>query len=349
MKYTMNEQNGYLEIICEKPVEIQDCCYDEKRDEYVIAVKHYKGKNYSVEYIVVNREGKNVKNLLEKQGVNPRFVLAPDKSLWIGMSSICTKKDGEIVLPLYERERVTKEIIKADVGVNYDFFWNGCHWGYVQDMWGDKPDKLLKYEFDKNELYKTRKTMKLEGQFGATPYVQDDVLYLCKRDFDEGIVRLFKMNTPEEIEVFGTSATVGGFTWCYLVCVDGGECVVIGVEENEIYRLRISLNGELLEKKCIFTLDDTMFYSIMDFEVTKDGNVDFSYVSEHQCGSIRIRKDVVEEIFKYKEEKLYCRNKEIASECKMAFHIMSDGTNCWHLGTNISATGSTCKTIYVSK
>lgn len=347
MNYTINEQNGYWEISTEKPVAIEDCCYDETQEEYVIAVKYYKGRDYSVEYIVVNREHKIVKVLSENQGVNPKFVLAPDKRLWIRMSATRTKKDGEIVLPLYERERVTKEIIKSDLGTDFSFFWNGCHWGYVQDMWGDKPDKLLQYEFDKKGLYKTKKAVKLEGQYFATPYVQEDALYLCNRNFDEGAVSLFKMNEPGVAETFGVPTTVGGFTWCRLVHVDATECQLIGIEENEIYRLRITLDGALLEKNCIFTLDDTMFYSVLDFQVTSEGNVDFSYVSEHQCGSIRIKKDTAEEVFKYKEGKLYFHGEEIASEGKLAFHIMTDGKNCWHLGTNIEASGGGCKTIYV--
>ena len=140
-------------------------------------MKHNRGGDY----VVLNREHEIVQIVSEDQGLNQKFVLAPDKSIWICMSALCTKKDGEVVLPLYDRNRVEKEIVKSDLVIDYSFFWDGCHWGYVNDIFGDRPDKLLQYQFDKKGLYKTRKAFKLDALHGASPFVQEDTLYLCQK------------------------------------------------------------------------------------------------------------------------------------------------------------------------
>lgn len=64
------------------------------------------------------------------------------------------------------------------LGINYSFFWNGCHWGYINVIWGDKPDKLLQYQFDKTGFYKTRKAYKLDILRHVLPFVQEDCPYL---------------------------------------------------------------------------------------------------------------------------------------------------------------------------
>ena len=348
MNYTVKEHNGCLKICAEQPIQIEDCCYDETKDSFVIAVKHYRGQNYFVDYIVCNREWQIVKKLTETQGVNPRFVLAPDKSVWVRMSATRTKKDGEIILPLDERERVTKEIVKSDLGTNYSFFWKGSYWGYTCDVWIDKkPDKLLQYEFDKKNLFKNRKAWKLEGLRNAVPFVQEDELYLCQQNWAERTISVSRMAEPGVAELVIDSASIGDFTWCYLVNVKRDACEFIGFRENEIHRLSIDKSGQVLEQKHIHTMEDTCFYSIMDLQVLEDDRVVVSYVCENQCGTIEIAQDSVKDVFKKKNDMLYCRGKEIAMEEKRAFHIVTDGKTCYHLATNIQAANGKSKCIYV--
>lgn len=348
MNYTIKQHNNCRKISAEVPMQVEDCCYDETRDAFVIAVKYYRGRDYYVDYIVLNREWQIVKKLTETKGVNPRFVLAPEKSVWIRMSATRTKKDGEIVLPLYERERVTKEIVKSDLGTDYSFFWNGSFWGYACDVWSSTaPDKLLQYEFDKKGLFKNRKAWKLEGLRNASPFVQRDELYLCQQNWAEGTVSVYRMMEPGMTEVFMESAIIGEFTWCYLVNVGEAACEFIGFRENEVHRLTIGKSGQMLEQKHIHVMDDTAFYSIMDFQVLADGRVVVAYVCENQCGTIEIEQDNVRDVFKKKNDTLYCRGKEIALIEKLAFHIMTDGKQCYHLATNIEASGGKCKCIYV--
>ncbi len=347
MNYTIKQHNNCLKICAELPIQIEDCCYDETRDNFVIAVKYYRGQNYFVDYIVCNREWQIVKKLTETQGVNPRFVLTPDKSVWVRMSATRTKKDGEIMLPLYEGERVTKEIVKADIGTDANFFWKGSYWGYACDVWSEKkPDKLLQYEFDKKNLFKNRKAWKLEGFRNAEPFVQGDELYLCQQNLAEGTVSVYRMVEPGMTEVVMEPAIIGDFTWCYLVKVEKEACEFIGFRKNEVHRLKVNKNGSVLEQKHIHTMEDTCFYSIMDLQVLTDDRVVVSYVCENQCGTIEIAQDSVKDVFKKKNNMLYGRGREIALEERLAFYIVTVGKRCYHLATNIEASGGKCKCIY---
>lgn len=344
MNYKINKQDTYWEIEAEKVISIEDCCYDTTTDTFVIAVKHNKGGDY----IVMNREYKILRTVSEHQGLNRKFILAPDKSVWIGMSALNTKKDGEVVLPLYERGRVEKEIVKSDLGVDYSFFWNGCYWGYINDIWGDKPDKMLQYQFDTNGLYKTRKAYKLDILRHAAPYVQSDRLYLCQKDFNKGIIQIFEMTEPDNPEEVCEMISTGELDWCRLINVDESGYKIIGIESNEVHVLSADIQGKILEEKLLYRLDDIAFYSVMDFKVSKDGVVAFVYVSEKQSGIIEIKDSVAKEVFGQKDNVLYnSKNTEINAENKLAFHIMSDGKKNYYMATNIDVSGGKSRKIYV--
>jgi len=344
MNYKINKQPAYWEIEAGKEISIEDCCYDVTTDTFVIAVKHNRGGDY----IVLNREHKIVRIVSEGQGLNRKFVLAPDKSVWINMSALCTKKDGEIILPLYDRSRVEKEIVKSDLGIDYSFFWNGCHWGYVNDIWGEgKPDKLLQYQFDKNGLYKTRKSYKLDILRHAVPFVQGDCLYLCQNNFKNGIVQIFKMTEPGNPEEMCEPILVGELDWCRLVNVDESGYKIMGIEHDEISMLSIDRKGKLLDKTLIYRMNVPEVYSIMDFKVSVEGMVAFCYVSENQAGIIEIKDSVVKEVLWQKDNVLYGKDIEIKTENKLAFHIMTDGRKNYYMAANISVRDGKSKKIYV--
>lgn len=343
MNYKINEQASYWEIEAEKTISIQDCCYDVTTDTFVIAVKHNRGGDY----VVLNREHEIVQIVSEDQGLNQNFVLAPDKSVWICMSALCTKKDGEVVLPLYERERVEKEIVKSDLGIDDSFFWDGCHWGYVNDIFGDKPDKLLQYQFDKKGLYKTRKTFKLDTLRRARPFVQEDTLYLCQRDFNKGVLQIFKMIEPGKPEEMCEPLVMKKYEWCRLVSVQEASYKIIGGVGNEVSMISADRQGKIVEEKLLYRLNVPDFYSILDFRVSENGVVAFGYATEKQSGIIEIKDSVAREVFWQKDNVLYSKNAEIKTENKLAFHIMSDGKENYYMATNIDVRGGKSRKIYV--
>lgn len=215
-------------------------------------------------------------------------------------------------------------------------------------MWGNKvPDKLLQYEFDKKGLYKTRKAYKLQEHSYAVPFVQEDTFYLCQRDYDKGIARIFKMYEPGNTEEICEPALVGQFMWCRLVNVGEETCKMIGIEDNEISSLMIDKKGNLLEKQKIYTIDDTTVYSVLDFKVSEEGMVAFTYVSEHHAGIIEIKDNVAREVFRQKDNVLYCNGAERETENKFAFGIMTDGKCNYYLATNIEARNGRSTKIYV--
>ena len=76
MDYKIYKQDSYWVIESERAISIEDWCYDVTTDTFVIAVKHNKGGDY----VVINREFEIVQTITEEQGLNRKFVLAPDES-----------------------------------------------------------------------------------------------------------------------------------------------------------------------------------------------------------------------------------------------------------------------------
>ena len=74
----------------------------------------------------------------------------------MSLSSTSTEREGEIVLPLQNRFRITKEIVRKDLGMDAIFCLNNQCCSYQIDLFNHKKyDKLFVYQFDKNGLYKT--------------------------------------------------------------------------------------------------------------------------------------------------------------------------------------------------
>lgn len=343
MNYKINKQGTYWEIEGEKTISIGDCCYDITTDTFVIAVKHNRGGDY----VVLNREHEIVQIVSEDQGLNQKFVLAPDKSIWICMSALCTKKDGEVVLPLYDRNRVEKEIVKSDLGIDYSFFWDGCHWGYVNDIFGDRPDKLLQYQFDKKGLYKTRKAFKLDALHGASPFVQEDTLYLCQIDYDKGVLQIFEMIESGNPVEMCKPLIMDKYEWCRLVSVRETGYKIIGGAGNEVSMISADRQGKIVEERLLYRLNVPEFYSILDFKVSENGVVAFGYASEKQSGIIEIKDSVARDVFWQSDNMLYSINAKIKTENKLAFHIMTDGTKNYYMATNIDVRGGKSRKIYV--
>lgn len=343
MNYKINRYESYWEIEAEKVISIKDCCYDVINDNFVIAVECNKDRDY----IVINREQEIVRTLSEKQGMNRKFVLSPDKSVWVGMDSLCTEKNGEIILPLYDRSRVTKEIVKSSLGVDYSFFWKDCYWGYVVDFFGDKPDKMLQYQFDKKSLYKSRKAYKLEGMYNARPYVQDESLYLCQKEYKNNELHILKMTEPGNPEKVCEPIFVGELEWCRMVNVDATGYKLIGIENNDIYIIKLDSAGGVIDKKCIYSIEIPAVHSIMNFKVSEEGIIAFSYVGENQSGIIEIKDNVAKCVFCQKNNVLYADGLEIPTENRFAFNIMTDGKKNYYMASNITCPDGKSKKIYV--
>lgn len=346
MDYKIYKQDSYWVIESERAIFIEDCCYDVTTDTFVIAVKHNKGGDY----VGINREFEIVQTIAEEQGLNRKFVLAPDKSVWIGMSALCTEKNGEVILPLYGRERVEKEIVKSDLGVDYSFFWNSCHWGYVNDFWGDKPDKLLQYQFDKKGLYKTRKTYKMDELYHAVPFVLEDSIYLCQKDFENGIIKIYKMTEPGKPEEVCLISSKLELSLCRLINVDEAGYKIIGVDGDELHMLSADVQGKVLEEKLLYRLNNTKFYSIIDYKVSKVGapvTAALVYAGENQSGVIEIKDSDAKEVLWRKNNVLHINDAEIETENKFTFHIMTDGSENYYIATNIQ--GGKSKKTYIVK
>ena len=110
--------------------------------ESILAVNRYieDGKlHYQTEYLFLDENLHIKKVLVENQGVLPEFILAPDESIWVILVST-TKDCMQIILPLYNRARITKEIFKKETSYTELFHWNGNMYA----LWGVPADSRAK-------------------------------------------------------------------------------------------------------------------------------------------------------------------------------------------------------------
>ena len=261
-KYNIILKDQCIIIDCDTKLIVYDCCYDSLTQQNIVAVYRYEeidGWKYSLEYIYLDKEFQITKVLIENRGVLPQFIKAPDNSIWVNLIAT-VGGEGEIVLPLNNRARIEKEILKRETVSDQTFYWNGKAYVLVNKPIGSKKGcaKLVSYEFDKKNLYKTKKTQKLEFCYYPKALVQDGHCYiqsididyekntmqLCSREIDSKAVVLNEWHSeifPEKNVGFPRMIERTEEEVIY-ICTD---------MKNKIYALILGIDGKLKERKLI--------------------------------------------------------------------------------------------------
>ena len=60
----------------------------------------------------------HIHSFQEECGVNPNFIVSPDKDLWIELDSTLAEKEGSIVVPLINRQRIEEPKVQRSVGMD---------------------------------------------------------------------------------------------------------------------------------------------------------------------------------------------------------------------------------------
>ena len=94
-------------------------------------------------------------------------------------------------------------------------------------------------------------------------------------------------------------------------------------------------------------MDVSEIYSMIDFKVSKNGTIAFSYVSEEQSGIMEIKDSAVTHILWQKDNILYGKDIEVEIKNKLAFCIMTDGVNNHYIANSIAGCGGGIKKVYI--
>lgn len=254
--YQVKKENGTITVFTNKPICVGNHFWDCMNEEWVFAVKCDDGQGlYHIDYLFLNNNFELLSVLTEDKGVNPQFLTAPDNTVWVSLSSISTEREGEIVLPLQNRSRITKEIVRKDLGIDAIFRLNSQCCAYQIDRFNPKKyDKLFVYQFDKNGLYKTRKQYILENIWNGYPTVARDKCFVTCGKWNDSLCKIHVSEIDENGNILSDwkSEAIADMNSVFLLSYSDTQMEFITFHENHVDYLVCSSEGTLLSRKIIY-------------------------------------------------------------------------------------------------
>lgn len=161
--YDVEHKDDLTTIRTDKAMKVLAAFWDEERASLLIAVQVESGNGtYQIEYLHLDETLRLTAVCTESEGVLPSFLTAPDKTVWVKLTSTQTDKIREIVLPLANRERIREAKLLTEFVDNYEVRLGQETVYFSNDIFDrNKKDKIARYLFDKNHLFKSRKTYSL--------------------------------------------------------------------------------------------------------------------------------------------------------------------------------------------
>lgn len=260
----------------EKSLDWEAITWSGKKQCWVVAMKrNISNGMYVIEYVLFDGNFNIIEVYRESEGVNPRFLLAPNDEIWVVMSA--TKEgypdSADVTIPLFNRSRVTDPIVKRDTGMDY-FFLDGQTHGYIVDSWGKGKDtKLIQNVYDKNGLYKDRKGKTLKDIHGGVITSVGKRAYLSYKENLYEITDKFGIEKigsfPEEREVLS-----------FVIDRDDKVTTYIRLDENlkDIYFVKYTNDGEVLSQKLVYASDTRV--NTMDIQSLQDGSQKIQFVTK---------------------------------------------------------------------
>lgn len=254
--YQVKKENGAITVLANKPICVEDHFWDRMNEEWIFAVKCDDGQSlYHIDYLFLNNNFELLNVLTEDKGVNPQFLTAPDNTVWVSLSSNSAEREGEIVLPLQNRFRITKEIVRKDLGMDAIFCLNNQCCAYQIDLFNHKKyDKLFVYQFDKNGLYKTRKQYILENIWKGYPTVVRDKCFVTYEKWNDSLCTIHVSEIDENGNILSDwkSEAIEDMNSVFLLSYSDTKMEFITFHENHVDYLVCSFEGILLSRKIIY-------------------------------------------------------------------------------------------------
>lgn len=259
IEYKISKQDNKLIIEHEYKLKIDAAIYDSVTENYVFAVRADTGNyTYEVDYFFFSKDLELSKILRENVGVNPSFIVSPNKEIWVGLTITTDKikRNGEIILPLFGRNRIEEPIIKRNRGMEH-FVMKGRSYGYIIDYWGGgTEDKLVIYQYDKNNLFKHRKAVKLKGMHSCMPIIINDACYVSDCDSSNNYsTKIYEVDAKGNLIEAYASEGVENCSRPYVLDITDKNIIMIASLKHRVDCLNFSLAGILEDRKTIFEVD----------------------------------------------------------------------------------------------
>lgn len=241
--------------------------WSEEKQRWIIAFKRYNTDyTYDVEYVLFTEKFEIDEVYRESEGVNPSFILAPNKEVWVVLSATreCYAVGKDVTIPLFNRSRIDEPVVKRDTGMD-SFFLGGQTFGFIRDEWGrGKDSKLVLHQYDKHGLYKNRKAKTLAGIKGGFVTSINDKAYL----FAKG---LYEISEKLEIELIGAFEEEHNYL-SFLLDMDEETITFLRRDEDvsNIDFVKYTREGKQIEKKRIYDSKEEIYW--MKIESEMDGS-----------------------------------------------------------------------------
>lgn len=250
-------ENGYI-ISCndEFCYENNAIIWNEENQCRVITLKrYYDDFSYHVEYVFFTEDFEILGTYRESEGVNPSFILAPTKEIWVAMSATreCYPFGKDVTLPIFKRSRIETPVIKRDTGMK-SFFLGGQTFGFITDMWGEgKDSKLVLHQFDKSGLYKNRKGKSLTGIKGGFITTLAGRAYMYSKG-------LYEINKNLSINFIGDFKEEHEY-WSLLLDMDDDDVSFIHIDdsENNIDIVKYTHDGKQIKKETLYNSKNKIY------------------------------------------------------------------------------------------
>lgn len=249
-----------IELLCNYPIHIRECCYDEVKEVYILAIDVNLNVIRRVDYVILNKQFEFVEVLQEEYGnTSPNFLVSSDKTVWVSVFSIAHDYTKEIVLPIWDRSRIKKVKSQNIIPWEQTISWKNNLWG-IGYNYCFRLDSLLRFQFDENDLYKKRDIIKTEITqesvlvvYGDKFYIHNVVVEKSKRILrltqigeDGDVIEHWEMVLPEQIQLIHPISNEK----------EGYSFVAYDNVENQLREVAFDEEGEYISDELICSFTD---------------------------------------------------------------------------------------------
>lgn len=298
-KFKFVSSDKYIFVLCDKNLSVDDQCFDEINNYYifVLNIKITEDMN-EINYLYLDKEFNFIKCLKETEGINPKFIKAPDKSMWVSLSYIKDDGNNEIVLPLENRNRIKKLILKKDIDYCCYFEWETNFIGYNAPMFGEKKnDKLSIYQFDKKSLYKGKKNIKLDFSSAGFPFVESNICFIHKTLYLNDLCSINLKEVTKEGKLLSewNSENINDIHMIFPISVISNVKIFISTnKKNEIKLVKFNEKGELISNDKLISIDHiSNFFTLSPIVLDNKNHCAVVYTSEYSNGAILFINDTL--------------------------------------------------------
>ena len=296
-KYKVVTEGQSTKLISGVPINLNDYCYDKKRNQYVLSINFGLINNKSNEYVILNEDFQIVEVLQETiQGATPRLLVSPEGEPWVRLMSLASDYTKDIVFPLYDRKLVRDGKKMSIQEYRQELFWENTCVSFGYSRWQayqhiGKPDDIIFWEFDKKGVFKKRTTVQVKFSRSGIIFVESNKMYVCNSVTEnaETKIKITEINKKGIGMDQWISASVSGIQKIVPVSACKDEYIFIGLsEKNHLVQLTFSGDGKLVSESTILELPEVIsIEEINPVNKTVSGMINISYESKYTNGFIQ--------------------------------------------------------------